>query len=184
MSVLHKYLNPPANLSPSLEVVARIAKATSTTIDWLATGVGETPTVDSDLLKVPIYGVSFAAGNGSLFNGANRVGEMPFDRAYLRSMGFTSTEGLGIVTASGDSMEPLISDDAPVLICHKDTRLREGIFAFRLGDTLRIKRLRHHGLNGVEAISVNPLYEPEVIEGELLNHFQILGRAHWSGTLL
>lgn len=81
-------------------------------------------------------------------------------------------------------MEPLISDGARVLADTTDTRLREGVFAFRMGDELRVKRLRRLGADAVEVISDNPRYDPETLSGEALDHFAILGRIRWTATPL
>ena len=183
-SVFSKYINPPPNLSPSLEVIARICRAGGTSIDWLVTGVGDEPSRDQSIYFVPVYDVKLAAGAGQMLDREKRNGEMPIDRALLLSLGLTSTDGLGIVEAEGDSMEPLISDGGRVLISLNDRRLTEGVFAFRLGNDLRIKRLRPIGLGGVEAISVNPIYPPERLEGDVMNHFEVIGRALWAGTIL
>ncbi len=157
-------------------------------MDWLILGKGDSPASnDGDQFRIPIYDVRLAAGSGTFLEREKRIGEMPVDGAFLRSLGLSSAEGLGVVQAEGDSMMPRISDGARVLIClsdKKDNRLTEGIYAFRLGDQLRIKRLRPIGLGGVEAISENPIYAPERLEGEVMQHFEVLGRALWAGTIL
>lgn len=184
LSVLNKYLAAPENLSPSVEVVVRICKATRSSMDWLISGVGETPDQNDGLVFIPIYDVKLAAGQGSFVSRERRIGDMPFDKALLTSLGFVDGKGLGVLTAEGDSMEPMISDGARVLIDFNDKRLREDVYAFRLGDSLRIKRLRPIGLAGIEAISANPVYAPEHFEGDILNHFEVIGRALWAGTIL
>lgn len=108
---------------------------------------------------------------------------MPFDRELLRMIGFTNTDGLVVVEAEGDSMEPLIADGGRVLVSLKDTRLREGIFAFRFDDELRLKRLRRLA-DGVEISSENPRYRPEILTGADLDRFAVIGRAVWTGTII
>jgi phage repressor protein C with HTH and peptisase S24 domain len=80
-------------------------------------------------------------------------------------------------------MEPLIADGARVVLNLRDTRLREGIFGFRTGDELRMKRLRRLA-DGVEILSENPRYEPERLIGPDLEHFQIIGKAMLGVTVL
>lgn len=184
ISVLNKYLAANEGLNPSVDVVVRICEATRSSIDWLVLGNGDSPEARHDIVDVPVYDIKLAAGNGAIAFEESLKGSRPFTRDELKAIGRLSAEGLAVVEADGDSMEPIISDGASVLIDRNDQRLREGIFAFRLGDNLRIKRLRHFGLNGVEAISANQLYPPEQFDGPIMQHFQIIGRAIWTATKL
>lgn len=168
---------------PGLFKAARLAKAVNVSLEWLATGKGEANAAMGGYLGVPIYDVRLAAGAASFVEAARQIGEMPFDREFLRSLGRISGEGLAVVEAEGDSMESLISDGARVLVDLKDTRLREGVFAFRLDDELRLKRLRRTA-DGVEVISENPRYEPELLAGPVLDRFAIIGRVLWSGSFI
>lgn len=167
---------------PGLFKAARIAKATGVNLDWLATGLGSPSAARAGYVEVPILDVRLAAGAASMADAAQQIGVMPFDHGLLRSLGRSSEEGLVVLTAEGDSMEPLIADGARVLADTKDTRLREGIFAFRIGDELRVKRLRRVGTEAVEVLSENPRYDPELLQGEMLEQFAILGRVLWAAT--
>lgn len=162
---------------PGAFKLARIAKVLDVNLEWLATGAGKPRGATSGFVEIPLLDVQLAAGAGSITDLAQQIGIVPMDFAMLRALGRSSAEGLRFVEAEGDSMEPLISDGARVLVDTSDTRFREGVFAFRLGDELRIKRLRRLGLDGVEVISDNTHYEAEVLEGPTLEHFAILGRA-------
>ena len=162
---------------PGLFKAARIAKVLGVSLEWLATGVGKPNSVAGGYVDIPLLDVRLAAGAGSLNELAQEIGTVPMTREMLLVMGMANAEGLRFVMAEGDSMEPLISDESSVLVDTRDTRLREGVFAFRLGDELRIKRLRRLGVDGVEVISENPRYEPEVLQGHDLEQFAILGRA-------
>jgi phage repressor protein C with HTH and peptisase S24 domain len=180
-SVVHKYLH--GGTEPGLLKAARLAAALGVNLRWLATGEGAPNAAIGGYAGVPIYDVRLAAGAASFADGARVIGEMPFDLELLRNLGRSSPEALGVVEAEGDSMEPLISDGARVLIDFRDTRLREGVFAFRVGDELRIKRLRRT-VDGVEILSENARYEPEHLVGPQLERFAIIGRALWSGSVI
>ena len=162
---------------PGAFKLARIAKVLNVSLEWLATGTGQPNGTVQGFVEIPLLDVQLAAGAGSITDLAQQIGLVPMDMAMLRALGRSSSDGLRFVEAEGDSMEPLISDGARVLVDTRDTRFREGVFAFRLGDELRIKRLRRRGLDGVEVISDNTHYEPELLEGHALEHFAILGRA-------
>lgn len=179
-SVLSKYLQ---GAEPSLFRAARLAKALGVSLEWLATGDGEPNGAIRGYVDVPIRDVRLAAGAASFAEGARVIGHMPFDIELLRSIGRPEGDGLTVVEAEGDSMAPLIPDGARVLIDLKDTRMREAVFAFRVGDELRIKRLRRV-IDGIEIISENPRYEAELLGGDRLDQFAIIGRARWAGAAL
>lgn len=162
---------------PGAFKLARIAKVLGVSMEWLATGAGRPNSGGGGYVDIPLLDVRLAAGAGSINDLAQQIGVVPMTRDMLQIMGMANAEGLRFVMAEGDSMEPLISDESSVLVDTRDTRLREGVFAFRLGDELRIKRLRRLGLDGIEVISENPRYEPEVLQGHALDQFAILGRA-------
>jgi phage repressor protein C with HTH and peptisase S24 domain len=179
-----KYLKPPANFSPSLEIIAKLAEAAGVTLDWLALGRGEGPVTTTGFAKIPRYDATLAAGAGSWNDGRRRLDDIPFTQAFLnKRLGRTSTAGLAILEAKGDSMEPTISDGALVMVDEADTRLIDGVFAFLLDGDARIKRFRKR-TDGVEIISDNPAYPPELVAGKDLKRLQIIGRTLWVGQLL
>lgn len=170
---LNKYLG---GSEPGAQKAARLAKVLGVSLVWLVTGEGAPNAQSAGFFGIPIYDVRLAAGAASFAEGARQLGEMPVDLGLLRSIGRISGDGLVAFEAEGDSMFPLIADGARVLADLNDSRLREGVFAFRFDDELRIKRLRRT-VDGVEVISQNPLYEPELLRGEDLERFAIIGRA-------
>lgn len=167
---------------PRLDEAVRLARHVDADILWLATGRGA-PRAASGFINVPIYDVRLAAGVAAFADAAEQIGEMPFDRELLRSIGRNAADGLGVFTAEGDSMWPTIQDGGRVLADLKDTRLREGIFAFRTGDELRIKRLRRL-VDGIEINSDNDRYSPELVTGDAADELTIIGRILWTGTAL
>ncbi|CAL4866689.1 putative HTH-type transcriptional regulator [Asticcacaulis sp. MM231] len=175
------------NFMPSAELVVELSDALGVRPQWLVLGRGEKKESGqeiSDILSVPVLNIRLAAGAGAWNSETMVRGQMLFDKELLGRLGRTNVEGLFVANCDGDSMEPLMSDGAPVLIDGSDTRIREGIFAFRLGETLRIKRLRPVGWKGIEMISENPIYPPERIEHDDFEHFEIIGKAIWAGTTL
>lgn len=160
----------------------RIAHALGVDPTWLATGIGG-PMPASEHLTVPIYDVRLAAGVASFSDAAEQIGEMPFDRQMLSGLRRSSAEGLAVFQAEGDSMWPTIQDGARVLADLKDTRLREGVFAFRTGNELRIKRLRRL-VDGIEIRSDNDRYPPEVLKGDEADEVAIIGAVLWTGSVL
>lgn len=161
----------------------RLAKALGVDPVWLATGVGSPNAAASGYLAVPIYDVRLAAGAAAFAEAAEQIGEMPFDRGLLRDLGRSTADDLAVFIAEGDSMWPTIADGARVMVDLRDTRLREGIFAFRTGDELRIKRLRRL-VDGIEIRSDNERYPPEVVTGDAADELAIIGSVLWTGTVI
>ncbi len=177
---ISKYLRGQVG-SAQLDVMAKIAAGLGASLDWLVWGQGEGP--NSDAIPIPRFDIQLAAGAAGFAEGGQQIGSMPFDRELLREIGYSSTTNLAVLQGAGDSMEPLIRDGSPVLIDLSDTRIREKIFAFRLGDELRIKKLRRLA-DGIQLISENPRYEPELLTGHQLDNFAVIGRAVLALTIL
>lgn len=159
----------------------RLAKVLGVDPVWLATGLGSPNAANDGYVGVPIYDVRLAAGVASFSDAADQIGEMPFDRGLLRDLGRSNADGLAVFHAEGDSMWPTIPDGARVLTDLKSTRLKEGVFAFRVGDDLRIKRLRRL-VDGIEIRSDNERYPPEVVKGDDADELTIIGSVLWTGS--
>jgi phage repressor protein C with HTH and peptisase S24 domain len=168
---------------PKLDEAVRLAREVGQDLLWLATGKGAPKAAAGGFVAVPIYDVRLAAGVAAFADAADQIGEMPFDPGLLRDLGRTNADGLAVFVAEGDSMWPTIQDGARVLTDLKNTRLREGIFAFRTGDELRIKRLRRL-VDGIEIRSDNDRYPPETLIGEAADELTIIGSVLWTGTVL
>lgn len=178
---LFKYLKPPPSFSPSLEIVARIAAGCGASIDYLATGRGEPPKPDVELVKVPRYEAVLAAGHGAWNEGRQKIDEIPFTRSFVQKrLGRQNAKGLTILEGVGDSMAPTFGDGALLLIDEENKQRADGIFAFVLDGDARVKRFRWR-VNGVTIISDNPAYPPETLEGDDLDRIQIIGRLKWFG---
>lgn len=178
---LFKYLNPPANFSPSLDIVARIAAGANTTIDYLATGRGDAPVGEPDVVKIPRYAATLAAGAGSWNDGRQKVEDIPFTRAFLnKKLQRSSAANLSIVEARGDSMFPTFGDGSLLMIDEAERDIIDDVLAFTLDGEARVKRFRRL-TSGVMIISDNPAYPPETVEGRDLKRIDIIGRLRWYG---
>ncbi len=171
---------------PSAASLIAVSNALNVEPEWLLLGSGNKQQIITIVrpYNIPILNLRLAAGAGVWKTEDLVETKIGMDPLIMQAIGRVETFGLVFVRAQGDSMEPIISEDSLVLIDERDTRLREGIFAFRMGDDLRIKRLRPVGIGDVEAISSNPIYPPEIISFEMREHFEIIGRAIWTGTRL
>ncbi|SNY91416.1 Phage repressor protein C, contains Cro/C1-type HTH and peptisase s24 domains [Cohaesibacter sp. ES.047] len=176
---------------PSADKALRIARLFNVTIEWLIEGVdpvhpGEHQTQKlTDYVGIPRYDASLSAGNGFWNQGkAEVLDHIPFTPEFLRRrLGRSTAEGLLIMSANGESMEPQISDGDLVMVDQRKQTLSDGIFAFVLNGEARIKWLRKTISGDIEVISLNqsPLFPKETIRKDELEGFQLIGKVVWCG---
>lgn len=182
-TTVSKYLRAGAANGPRLDIVARMAEATGTSLDWLVWGRGEA-VGDGDVVRVARYDATLAAGAGSWNEGKRRLDDMPFTSTFFqKKLGRTSGAGFAVLEARGDSMEPSISDGDLLLVDEADSRIIDGVFAFLLDDEARVKRFRRR-LDGISIISDNSIYDAEELATDQLDRITIIGRVRWVGKVL
>lgn len=182
-TTVSKYLRGAGGQGPRLDLVARMAEAAGTSIDWLVWGKGDGSGA-GDTVRVARYDATLAAGAGSWNEGKKRLDDVPFTPAFFQKrLGRTSGAGFAVVEARGDSMEPGISDGDLLLIDENDTRLSDGVFAFVLEEEARVKRFRRR-LDGLSIISDNTAYPPEDVPADQLGRVSVIGRVRWVGKTL
>jgi len=195
--MIGKYITGRAK--PSFYAIRDLAVAGNVSVDWLAEGArldvkatldrmemeGDMRPLNDDFVTVPRYDVRLAAGGGAFNERARRIDVIPFTREFLqRKLGRNTADGLAILEARGDSMEPTIGDGDLVLVDRRQDGLEDGIMAFVRDDTAYVKRIRCL-LDGVEIISDNrDVYEPLVVSRERLDELSIIGRVRWIGRVL
>lgn len=130
---------------------------------WLAAyfnvderALGGTAGGDAAMVAVRRIDADAHAGAGGLVEDDRNGGEERIDPRVVARLG-VSPATLTMVTAHGDSMEPLIHDGDALFVDMADRRLssRPGIFVIRLDDALLVKRVARIGLE-VQATSDNP----------------------------
>jgi SOS-response transcriptional repressor LexA len=179
-SNLNKYIG---GVQPPITALVALARALDVDPVWLGTGEGAWKTVGSDLVRVTRYDVQLAAGAGTWLDRAGQLDGLVFSRDFLARLGAPDGSGLFLLGVVGDSMEPTIRDGAVVLVDGRELRFADGLWAFALGDQLRIKRLRR-GLHALEVISDNPAYPPEQIAAADTDSLTLIGRVRWVGQTL
>ena len=165
-----------AGNTPTLDNIVKIADFLGVSPAWLL--FGETGSSDDLLVAVPEYDVKFSCGNGVvLFEDREPVRYV----YYLRKW-FTDNEinprraARGRI--GGDSMEPLLFEDDSVLINFDETQVIDGkVYAFRIDDTLHIKRLALLPGVGLQVMPENPKYAPYILEFDKFeDRIHIFGR--------
>lgn len=167
---------------PSVDKVVAIAEACSVDLHWLATGRGA-PSPATDFPSVPRYDVALSAGYGSFVERAEQLDSIPFTAEFFARRLGRGPNGLAIVDARGDSMEPTISDRDLVMIDTTDTQLAPAIWAFTLDDAVLVKRLSPTA-GGLEIVSDNPLYGRQLLDSAQAAQVTLIGRVVWVGRVL
>jgi len=131
---------------------------------WLAAyfnvderALGGTAGGDATMVAVRRIDAEAHAGAGGLVEDDRNGGEERIDPRVVARLG-VSPATLTMITAHGDSMEPLIHDGDALFVDMADRRLssRPGIFVIRLDGALLVKRVARIGLE-VQVTSDNPV---------------------------
>lgn len=136
----------------------------------------------SELVMVPYMNAVASAGPGAVAFDERVTARLAFRNDWLRELTGGSSSGLSVITVTGDSMSPTLSDGDDILVDASDgaDRLRDGIYVLRVEDMLNVKRLAMNPAGGgFEIRSDNPAYptwrdcDPKTVS--------IIGRVIWAG---
>lgn len=166
--------------SPTIDSIVRICQAFECDITWLLNGYqgGQGASVVNALVYIPKYRATLSGGGGSFETTAAILETCPFGEAWLRKKGNPST--LVLFDVAGDSMAPTILGGDTVMVDRarkgEDGGLKGGIFAFREGDTIKVKRLFSDG-PVVRVLSDNAA---EAVDYHAdLSNFEVIGEVVW-----
>jgi phage repressor protein C with HTH and peptisase S24 domain len=136
---------------------------------------------DSELVLIPYISARASAGPGALGFDERVSGRLAFRHDWLRDLTGGSPTGLSVISVTGDSMIPTLSDGDDILVDCNDggDRLRDGIYVLRVDDMLNVKRLAMKPGGGFEVRSDNPSY-PNWSDCDLTT-VSIIGRVVWAG---
>lgn len=129
-------------------------------------------TAEGTYLEYPVIGSVKAGYNGLIFNELVDKEQVPLD--WIKG---DSPDSYFILRVNGDSMYPLIIDTDRILV-HKCSSVPSGSLAvIRFNDNeATLKRVIYKpGEDWLELQSINPNYPPKRIEGEALEHCQVIG---------
>ena len=136
----------------------------------------QTPTVTDDVVTFPIIG-KIAAGYTCFAN--EEIGfdtetvEVP--KSYLSGR---KQDEFFVLRVRGDSMYPFYQDGDVVLLLKQNTLDRSGDIGAVIynDDYATLKKIEFvYGEDWMKLIPLNPLYKPETIEGEQLEHCRVIG---------
>jgi phage repressor protein C with HTH and peptisase S24 domain len=118
---------------------------------------------DDDTPMVGIRHADAAFGLGAAFTDEpTEVQVLQFPKVWVQSITYSPAELLSWVRARGRSMEPTISDGDLILLDHSERKVsdQDDLWAFTVGDTRAIKRLRVKG-DRYQILSDNPSVPPD-----------------------
>lgn len=140
-------------------------------------------TVGDTYINLPRYEVQASAGGGSLVDSEQVVDYLQFRPEWLKNAKGVNPENLLLISVTGDSMEPTLSDGDLIAVDTTQGRFKsDAVYVLQQGDRLWVKRV-HYKLDGsVQIKSDNAAkYEPEIFRGDQLENLKIIGRVVWRG---
>ncbi len=177
--VIDKYKSGESD--PSRERLISLAASGGVSVQWLATGDDLEGPSEAEFIGIPRYDATLAAGSGAFNDRAKLIDHIPFTREFMANkLGRSTAEGLVVLEARGDSMEPTIGGGDLVLVDQKSKEIADGIMAFVLDDTAFVKRVRTMP-GSIEVISDNHMYPPYKLEQDRLDDLHVIGRVRWIG---
>lgn len=137
---------------------------------------------EEDFALIDLLDVRVSAGGGA-FNGHHEsMGRVAFSRAWLSRKG-VKPDSARIVYARGDSMADKINNGDILLV---DTRIhtldQDGVYVIQLDGHDYVKVLqRDFSTGGLQILSYNPAYKPQVLTADQASELRISGRVVWHG---
>ena len=148
---------------PSTESIAKILEATGENFDAFLNGTGAFLQMNDNqpMRTVPLLGLA-QAGSGGFFDSAGFPAGQGWDEIALPSPG---EAGIYALEVQGDSMEPLYREGDRIVVSPTE-QVRRGdrvVVKTRDGEVMA-KILARQSAKQVELHSLNPAYEPRIID--------------------
>lgn len=158
----------------------------------IPTGLSEEPAVyhggalPEGFILVPRYDVEASAGPGALTEREHVIDYMAFQEGWVRRSLGLDPQGLALISAKGDSMEPAIRAGDLLLV---DTSVNEveddAIYILVMDGHLVVKRLQRFVGGAVSVKSDNAAYVEQTLSAEELSSYAtITGRVRWIGRMI
>lgn len=137
--------------------------------------------IDNDeFALVDMLDVKVSAGGGALNGNHEAIGRFAFKRSWLKSRGVQPNMAK-CIRARGDSMADKINDGDVLLLNTAVTSLeQDGVYVIELDGLDYVKLLqRDFATGGLQIISYNPSYKPQLLTAEQASELRISGRVLW-----
>ena len=130
------------------------------------------------IVGIPLVELTISTGRAASVDSDHQpTTSVLFDKTLCDGIG-VDIKHLRLLRIDGDSMAPDIVNGAYIMFDRTAaTRpFRDGLWIFRLGDAVQVKRIQQVGPHQYEAHSINPNYRPFTFDDD----FQFIGRVVWS----
>jgi phage repressor protein C with HTH and peptisase S24 domain len=168
-TVLRQYLNGQSE--PTRPALLAIARAAHVSLEWLASGQATSQNSAEALAERYVYKEPLA-----------------FETDWLKSEFSNAFENLLLTHVNDDSMEPTLMEGDLILVDTNDRdpeAIHHGLYLFKLGDRILIKRLQYLPDNIIRVLSDNSAYEAFSVNlSDKRSGLSIMGRVVWFGRKL
>ncbi|ELB2105249.1 helix-turn-helix transcriptional regulator [Vibrio parahaemolyticus] len=172
---------------PKRKNIIQLSDFFDTTVEYLEHGIrteSELKEKESDdseycdeIKTIPFYHhVNAAAGSGVRnSNESHRF-------IHIKELPCLNVQSLFCITASGDSMEPVIKHGSLLVIDSSQTNIVDGkMYVFQQDDFLRVKIFSYEK-NQIRVSSYNKEYGDEIYRFDELTNLKIIGKVVWFST--
>lgn len=145
---------------------------------YVLTGTRSTETISphtSGTTGIPLYDLEAAAGDGKDVLDESQARAFSIDEEILAPRGVKPDQCV-MLSISGDSMLPTLSDGDVVVFDRSQSSLGDGIYLFEMDGQLRVKRLQRVAGGAYALLSDNDKYQPVYVAPNELNTLRIIGR--------
>lgn len=186
------------DVRPDFDLLEVYKQMFSVNPDWLLTGDGEMFLLDGndakkvalgkvslpsnlpdDFVRIPSFKVLASAGDGLVpVDEFEEPDDVILARSFIRRLG-ASPDQSQVIFAKGESMLPTIPDGSLLLVDRSKTLIDDnGVFVFRVGEGIKVKRARWRADQRIDLVSDNQLagYPPETYTRDELAAIVPLGR--------
>ena len=130
---------------------------------------------------IPVYDVTASAGPGTYIDYEFVAYSLAFPANYIRHLTTTNMKFLAIISVKGDSMEPTLkTDDIVMLDTTKTDASYDGIFVYREGSALHVKRFGRSSHPGFVTVHSDNRVEYPPVE-KRMDAIDVLGKVIWYG---
>ncbi|MGF1907657.1 S24 family peptidase [Aliivibrio salmonicida] len=160
--------------TPKGKHLVKLAEVLRCTIQWLS---GDIDNI-CEYVDIPFYKeVKASAGHGFLCDSKD-VTYISLPKEIFR---YFNIKDLVAITAHGDSMEPVLNNDALLIMDSSKKQIRDGsMYVIRQGSLIRVKLVSLDN-NGLRLKSYNSIYNDEIYDD--YQNINILGKVVWYSSV-
>jgi transcriptional regulator with XRE-family HTH domain len=137
--------------------------------------------IKEDQVSIPFFPETYAAASDGVINYDNGVAAMTFSAEFLRGrLGIQQHKNLHIITAVGDSMEPLINSGELLFVLPLENEggsiKNGGVYVISIAGDVVVKRVERDQSKSLTLYSDNRKYKNRTLSGSDLDDCRVIGR--------